>query len=72
MYCWQGKGHWKQVRIQKTRLAMPKVKRGSGWQQKVVRASTSRESPYKTIQDKVVFSCVGSSMKWNFTEWVSA
>ena len=41
----QGKGHWKQVSVQKTRLAMPKVKQRMAWQQRKVRSRQTAAVP---------------------------
>ena len=45
MYWWQGKGHWQQVRIQKTRLDIPKVKVMTAWQKTRVSSRTTTEPP---------------------------
>ena len=45
MYWWQGKGHWQQVRIQNTRLDIPKVKAMTAWQKMRVSTRTTSEPP---------------------------
>ena len=45
LYCWQGKGHWQQVRIQNTRLDIPKVKLMMAWQKRTVSTHTTTIPP---------------------------
>ena len=49
LYCWHGKGHWQQVRIQNTRLDIPKVNRMMAWQNTRVSTSTRITAPGYTI-----------------------